>query len=273
MLSFLKSSFDTVAQRVTNPLIGAYVMAWLVINHKGVGQFIFAIDDTVRLDIIAHYEVGTDELWAIVMAVAYLIISNLLSPWVQSQVETLRYQWVEKADIEAKRAEQYHRSLAKYESSEQYIAEKTKQKLEQLEAKIQQLMKTISTMDCELQRRKEELTHENNKNLQLESEKSICIEIATFYRTKCGELFPSILELEEFHQQASKLLIPNKEAISKLNTIRKDAMKVEEILRDNDFHENLRKLGLRMKNDDYVKRVVPVDWYEVQNFEEITSTN
>ncbi|WP_028024118.1 hypothetical protein [Enterovibrio calviensis] len=195
MLNFFKSSFDTVAQRITNPLVGAYIMAWLIVNRVGIAAFIFANDNETRIEIVRQYGVGYDELLAILLATGYLVFSYLVSPAVQMFVEKVRFEWIESRDIEVKKVQERVRQWAAFESTADYVQKDFDKQLKDLRAKAED----FDRLEKETEELESNIDAMSSKVDRLEEQETI----RQSYNKMCTHLLPSLREIYSWYERAS----------------------------------------------------------------------
>lgn len=75
MNSILSSIKENVNSRLKNPIIGAFVFAWVCLHIKGVGIFIL-VDNSMRIDILKNKDwlFWNDLLLPFMLSIAYLTL-------------------------------------------------------------------------------------------------------------------------------------------------------------------------------------------------------
>ena len=80
MKDIVKSIKDNATSRLKNPVVGAFVLAWTVLNINGISLFIL-VDATTKIEMVKGKSWGLvdDFVLPLLVAVTYLIVLPLLN--------------------------------------------------------------------------------------------------------------------------------------------------------------------------------------------------
>ncbi len=116
MKQIITSIHETTLSRIRNPIIGAFIFSWLLLNIKGVAYFLFSSTEQ-KLGIIKNWSPTLESDFGIpaTMALAYLILLPIIQ---------LAYQYFDDVMLQPVKHNLKHQSLINYYQSLKSVNEK-----------------------------------------------------------------------------------------------------------------------------------------------------
>ncbi|MFA0267948.1 hypothetical protein AB4490_14215 [Vibrio cyclitrophicus] len=92
MKTFLTSFTTTIEQRLSNPLVGSFVLSWVVINIKTIISIV-SLSGQARVQYLntLQFDCFTDALFPMVGALIYM----LLVPFIQRRLDNIKYNFID----------------------------------------------------------------------------------------------------------------------------------------------------------------------------------
>ncbi|MGB6294089.1 MAG: hypothetical protein WBF78_14450 [Vibrio anguillarum] len=172
MKELVSALSQATANRLKSPILGSFVLSWLVINHASILTFVFSTSDK-KIELLnsdLSYWSIEPSFWscAPMMTIIYPVIASLLYtfglPWVQYKIDIKKFRLVDAKRIKEKhRADRYtylsqkRTSKAKAESNPEYWKDKLSRDLDNwdeqrrvLESDLRQMRETRDSLQQQL---------------------------------------------------------------------------------------------------------------------------
>ena len=85
MLDFFKTLFANATERIKNPLIGTFLMSWIVFNWKAILVLLFSsLDIEKRLSYLAEHfnNIGNLLIYPLIVALGYIFLLPYINLWI-----------------------------------------------------------------------------------------------------------------------------------------------------------------------------------------------
>lgn len=150
MKDIVKSIKDNATSRLKNPVVGAFVLAWIVLNINGVSLFLL-VDATTKIEIIKGKSWGLvdDFVQPLLVAITYLLVLPLLN---------MVYEFINDSLIN------FHRSRQKNITTKKLAIQKKETVIAEIESDMSYLQKL---KDKDIDNWLEEKTARNNEFIAL----------------------------------------------------------------------------------------------------------
>lgn len=200
MPEFIKAFFANATERIKNPLIGTFLMSWILFNWKGILFLIISTNDieskfTILSD--RYYSFGIFILYPLLLALAYIFILpyiNLLidlllrdiNSKLQENIQRNKIKVIQDNTIVAIQNIKFEEAQAEYRDRE-----KLNKEIKDLNQKL-----SIATInhDLEMESKNEQLLSLSTRNSEL---KDIILKNNILYLTKIDELKNKIFSNED----------------------------------------------------------------------------
>ncbi|WP_418513697.1 hypothetical protein [Corallibacter sp.] len=200
MKEFFKSLFETSNERIKNPLIGSFVLAWIVFNWKPIIYIVFS-EDTIenRIQVISQHfsTLSTNLIYPLSFALFYILIL----PYLMWGFEEL-YTYAKKARLDNITDIELHNITNKIKTTKKSLTlenakaehketselndkiEKLENNLEEKEATINKLIDKINSLNNEKSETQKLIENLSEENYSEEEKKRLNNEYQFFKENK-----------------------------------------------------------------------------------------